>query len=102
MAAVIVSGALANKPFNGGEAWVRLSWFDIHGLLPALGTWRENFQALCQTLDYFDVIQVTEHQTPRPGDHWGEEIDFPVENWQDQVANDETRLGYWDWVENHE
>src|SRR5687767_4266541 len=23
---VVVSGALANKPFNGGEAWVRLSW----------------------------------------------------------------------------
>ena len=23
---VIVAGALANKPFNGGEAWVRLSW----------------------------------------------------------------------------
>lgn len=38
MAPVIVSGALANKPMNGGEAWVRLSWllgllrlgFDIH------------------------------------------------------------------------
>jgi hypothetical protein len=26
MMRVIVSGALANKPFNGGEAWVRLSW----------------------------------------------------------------------------
>lgn len=26
MATAIVSGALANKPFNGGEAWVRLSW----------------------------------------------------------------------------
>ena len=26
MRTVIVSGALANKPFNGGEAWVRLSW----------------------------------------------------------------------------
>ena len=26
MASIIVSGALANKPFNGGEAWVRLSW----------------------------------------------------------------------------
>jgi hypothetical protein len=26
MPAAIVSGALANKPFNGGEAWVRLSW----------------------------------------------------------------------------
>ena len=31
---VIVAGALANKPFNGGEAWVRLSW--IRGL-EALG-----------------------------------------------------------------
>jgi hypothetical protein len=38
MPAAIVSGALANKPFNGGEAWVRLSWilglarlgFDVH------------------------------------------------------------------------
>ncbi len=26
MAVAIVSGALANKPFNGGEAWVRLAW----------------------------------------------------------------------------
>jgi hypothetical protein len=26
MASAVVSGALANKPRNGGEAWVRLSW----------------------------------------------------------------------------
>jgi len=26
MAIAIISGALANKPFSGGEAWVRLSW----------------------------------------------------------------------------
>ncbi len=26
MAIAIVGGAVANKPFNGGEAWVRLSW----------------------------------------------------------------------------
>lgn len=26
MAIAIVGGALASKPFNGGEAWVRLSW----------------------------------------------------------------------------
>jgi hypothetical protein len=26
VAIAIVGGALANKPFNGGEAWVRLSW----------------------------------------------------------------------------
>lgn len=38
MPTAIVSGALANKPFNGGEAWVRLSWilglarlgFEVH------------------------------------------------------------------------
>jgi hypothetical protein len=23
---IVVAGAIANKPFNGGEAWVRLSW----------------------------------------------------------------------------
>src|SRR5882762_7937875 len=27
---VVVAGAMANKPGNGGEAWVRLSW--IRGL----------------------------------------------------------------------
>ena len=26
MTRVLVSGAIANKPFNGGEAWVRLNW----------------------------------------------------------------------------
>src|SRR5687767_6609762 len=26
MKTVIVSGALAHKPFNGGNAWTRLSW----------------------------------------------------------------------------
>src|SRR5438093_9341662 len=26
MAIALVSGAIANKPFNGGEAWIRLSW----------------------------------------------------------------------------
>jgi hypothetical protein len=26
MAVVIISGALANKPLNGGNAWSRLSW----------------------------------------------------------------------------
>jgi hypothetical protein len=30
MRTIVVSGALANKPLNGGEAWVRLSW--VRGL----------------------------------------------------------------------
>jgi hypothetical protein len=36
VATAIVGGALANKPFNGGEAWVRLSW--------ALGLQRLGFE----------------------------------------------------------
>ena len=30
---------------------------------------------------------------------WGEHPDFPSSDWQDEVADDATRLGYWDWVE---
>ena len=26
--------------------------------------------------------------------------DFPSSDWRRQVVNDETRLGYWDWVQN--
>lgn len=45
MASAIVAGAVANKPANGGEAWVRMSWalglsrlgFDVH-LVEALDT----------------------------------------------------------------
>ena len=32
------------------------------------------------------------------GGMWGEHPDFPVADWQLQVANDETRAGYWEWV----
>ena len=32
--------------------------------------------------------------------HWYSDHRFPVEDWQAEVANDETRLGYWAWVEN--
>lgn len=30
--------------------------------------------------------------------HWGEDKDFQVSDWQDEVANNCTRLGYWEWV----
>ncbi len=32
------------------------------------------------------------------GGEWGEHPDFPVDDWQHAVANDDTRLGYWSWV----
>ena len=34
--------------------------------------------------------------------HWDENPDYPVANWKLEVANDETRLGYWDWVEDRQ
>jgi hypothetical protein len=32
------------------------------------------------------------------GGAWGEHSDLPVEDWQHEVANGDTRLGYWEWV----
>jgi len=38
-----------------------------------------------------------------PEDHgglWGECLGYPLEVWRFEVQNNETRLGYWDWVNN--
>ncbi len=32
------------------------------------------------------------------GGEWGEHPDFPVEDWQQEVAADDTRKSYWEWV----
>jgi hypothetical protein len=29
---------------------------------------------------------------------WGEHPDWPRQDWQYEVANEDTNLGYWDWV----
>lgn len=34
----------------------------------------------------------------RPVDYWGEDPSYPVEDWQHEVANGDTRRGYWEWV----
>lgn len=33
-------------------------------------------------------------------DHWGSDEKYPREDWQYLVSNNETSLGYWDWVDN--
>lgn len=33
-------------------------------------------------------------------DYWETDPTHPVEDWQFEVSNDDTRLGYWDWVIN--
>lgn len=32
------------------------------------------------------------------GNHWDEQKDYPVEDWRREVADDNTRLGYMEWV----
>lgn len=32
------------------------------------------------------------------GGVWGEHDDFPVSDWRYEVANQDTRTGYWEWV----
>ncbi|MCK0441260.1 hypothetical protein MUG78_17820 [Gordonia alkaliphila] len=34
----------------------------------------------------------------RYGGQWREHRDWPVESWQYEVANGDTRQGYWEWV----
>lgn len=31
-------------------------------------------------------------------DYWGSDPSNPWEEWRDEVINNETRRGYWDWV----
>ena len=31
--------------------------------------------------------------------YWEPDTEYPVCDWKAEVAADETRLGYWDWIE---
>ena len=32
-------------------------------------------------------------------DQWADDQDYPVSDWKYQIENNDTRRGYWDWVE---
>lgn len=32
-------------------------------------------------------------------DYWGQDDEHSVSDWQAEISDNETRLGYWDWVE---
>lgn len=34
--------------------------------------------------------------------YWEERPEHKLETWQYEVANDDTRMGYWDWVDARE
>ena len=35
----------------------------------------------------------------RLGSYWDEDPDYPSYDWRNEVADESTRLGYWDWVD---
>lgn len=38
-------------------------------------------------------------QHPELGDnYWGEHPGYPVAEWASEALNNDTRVGYWDWV----
>lgn len=43
---------------------------------------------------------VTEEQLIKEHGIWGEFAEFPPRDWMYEVANGDTRLGYWAWVKN--
>ena len=34
-----------------------------------------------------------------PDGYWGEDPNHPVDDWKFEVANGDTRLGYWEWMD---
>ncbi|AJD54470.1 hypothetical protein SAMN02744133_108201 [Thalassospira xiamenensis M-5 = DSM 17429] len=32
------------------------------------------------------------------GGYWSEHAEFPLKDWQAEVADDNTRVAYWEWV----
>ena len=34
------------------------------------------------------------------GGHWGLHPEFPLYQWLDAIAEQDTRLGYWEWIAN--
>lgn len=42
--------------------------------------------------------QLREKYDGAQGTNWGQHPDYPMSVWQEEVANKETRVGYWEWV----
>jgi hypothetical protein len=53
----------------------------------------------CNAPDAQHVVELqTEHREKMATSHWAVDYEFPVEQWKYEVENDDTRLGYRDWV----
>jgi hypothetical protein len=46
-----------------------------------------------------ELVEIFKNQPPVPEDYWGEDGEYLLESWRYEIANNDTRLGYWEWVE---
>lgn len=54
---------------------------------------KDRLRDLCSLIEVHTAIRETAR-----GALWKEDPDFPRQDWRDEVDNDDTLLGYWDWV----
>lgn len=50
--------------------------------------------------DDIDLAAAASNLRSQFGGHWGQHPVYAVEIWLGEVANTDTRLGYWEWVAN--
>ncbi|KKK54830.1 hypothetical protein LCGC14_3080720, partial [marine sediment metagenome] len=57
-----------------------------------------NLRGVRDAIKMNHTLRINEISLPKK-DVWGSDKDCPVEDWIEDVTNNATRLGYWDWVE---
>lgn len=84
-----------NHPSNPASSklmWEFLELVKRHGYYAEQGyAWSLHFYPVPVVVPIQEV-----HEPER--DPWGEDPEYPRKDWKHEVANDDTQLGYWDWV----
>ena len=70
---------------------------DINMALQCASEWLSEVKQGTYLTAFGVTKSATEAQTYR--DVWAEDPDYPVSDWKYQIENNDTRRGYWDWVE---
>ena len=69
-----------------------MHWYTRHGFESSMGDFSDLVRIAGQ---HFEEEVLVEEER----DCWSMNIDYPMEDWQAEVAAKDTRLGYWEWVE---
>ncbi len=108
---------------NGGGIAIRFDGYSTACTQDDIGEpiWVELYDGKLRTLLWADINKedpthiieldaarnIARREVPNPemqaltekfGGIWSEHPDYPAADWQYEVANGDTRLGYWDWV----